>query len=115
MTESYEDEETLKETVKPITFGSTISFLFPIDSKPENNEFLTFPGLLQNEIQIRNFDESKILDIDFSFSLFKILPFDESNFKYQTLIQKDLDQQEDEFRSLGIFFFFFKYGFLIFF
>lgn len=103
MAESYEDEESLKETVKPITFGSIISFLFPIDSHPENKEFLTFPGLLQNEIQIRNFDEKKLLDIDFSFSLFKILPFDESNFKSQTLIQRELVQQEEEFRSLGFF------------
>jgi len=101
MSDFYETKNILKESTNSITFGSCISFLSP---NLGNADFLTFPGLLPNKILLHNFEAKKTLDLDFSFSLFKILPFEQSNFKYQALIKRDLVDKEEDFKKLGFFF-----------
>ena len=102
MNSNSDFDKTVDNEANAISFGSCISFKLPnkIDNA-NNNDYLTFSGFLANKIQTHDYSVHKIMDIEFCFSLFKIFPFDESNFKYQHLIKKHLVDNEQDFKTLG--------------
>lgn len=100
MSNLFQSEKCLNRDTNIITFGSCISFICHQEESNNNKLFLNFPGCLRNKLQILDFsNEKQIINGDFSFSLFKIFPFEDSNFKYQQLIQTDLIDNEEDFKK----------------
>lgn len=95
MEDDFETFNTIQK-VDPITFGSIIS----INLDGRDDCFLTSEGFVDNHIYVKNF-KSGLSSNNFSFSLFRIMPFSNiASFRNQKRLEPYLQDFTRQIRKL---------------